>query len=46
MGVYKLKKKTRESEIIPAVLDLGSLKGSKEDKQKKGNLPENMEEYE
>jgi hypothetical protein len=46
MTVYKLKKKIRDSEMTPIVLDLGSLKESKEDKQKKGNLPTNKEEYE
>jgi hypothetical protein len=46
MRVYKLKKKIRESEMIPLVLDLGSLKELKEDKQKKGNLPVIKEEFE
>lgn len=46
MGVYRLEKKIREREMTPVVLDFGSLNESKWDKQKKGNLPENMEEYE
>lgn len=45
MVTYKLEK-NRESEMAPVVLDIGCLKESGEDKQKKGNLPENVEEYE
>ena len=46
MAVYKLKKKIRESELTPVILDLGDVQKAGWDERKKGNIPEYKEESE
>ncbi len=44
MGAYKLKKKIRENELTPVILDLGVVKEDGWNKSKKDNLLVNKEE--